>query len=90
MTLVPAFRSQSLLTDLGRQAMTYAGCQGLTLPHLTIVLDKDTPLCSDQVMYTALSRASETITFVNTHSDNREFQAKLDSTPYLKTLISGV
>nr|QED44583.1 replicase [Garlic virus D] len=90
MTLVPAFRSQSLLTDLGRQAMTYAGCQGLTLPHLTIVLDKDTPLCSDQVMYTALSRASETITFVNTHSDNKEFQAKLDSTPYLKTLISGV
>ncbi|CAC83705.1 hypothetical protein [Garlic virus E] len=90
MTLVPAFRSQSLLTDLGRQAMTYAGCQGLTLPHLTIVLDKDTPLCSDEVLYTALSRASETITFVNTHSDNKEFLAKLDATPYLKTLISGV
>nr|QED43461.1 replicase [Garlic virus B] len=90
MTLVPAFRSQSLLTDLGRQAMTYAGCQGLTLPHLTIVLDKDTPLCSDEVLYTALSRASETITFVNTHSNNKDFLAKLDSTPYLKTLISGV
>nr|QED43323.1 replicase [Garlic virus C] len=90
MTLVPAFRSQSLLTDLGRQAMTYAGCQGLTLPHLTIVLDKDTPLCSDEVLYTALSRASETITFVNTHSNNKEFLDKLDSTPYLKTLISGV
>nr|QED43431.1 replicase [Garlic virus B] len=90
MTLVPAFRSQSLLTDLGRQAMTYAGCQGLTLPHLTIVLDKDTPLCSDEVLYTALSRASETITFVNTHSNNKDFLDKLDSTPYLKTLISGV
>nr|QED43305.1 replicase [Garlic virus C] len=90
MTLVPAFRSQSLLTDLGRQAMTYAGCQGLTLPHLSIVLDKDTPLCSDEVLYTALSRASETITFINTHSNNKEFLDKLDSTPYLKTLISGV
>nr|QED44997.1 replicase [Garlic virus X]QED45021.1 replicase [Garlic virus X]QED45033.1 replicase [Garlic virus X] len=90
MTLVPAFRSQSLLTDLGRQAMTYAGCQGLTLPHLTIVLDKDTPLCSDEVLYTALSRASETITFVNTYSNNKDFLDKLDSTPYLKTLISGV
>nr|UUQ75095.1 replicase [Garlic virus A] len=90
MVLVPAFRSQSLLTDLGRQAMTYAGCQGLTLNHLTIVLDKDTPLCSEEVLYTAFSRASETITFVNTHSDNPEFLAKLDATPYLKTLISWV
>nr|QED44355.1 replicase [Garlic virus A] len=90
MVLVPAFRSQSLLTDLGRQAMTYAGCQGLTLNHLTIVLDKDTPLCSEEVLYTAFSRASESITFVNTHSDNPEFLAKLDATPYLKTLISWV
>nr|AHB33487.1 replicase [Garlic virus A] len=90
MVLVPAFRSQSLLTDLGRQAMTYAGCQGLTLNHLTIVLDKDTPLCSEEVLYTAFSRASESITFVNTHSDNPEFLAKLDTTPYLKTLISWV
>nr|QED44379.1 replicase [Garlic virus A] len=88
--LVPAFRSQSLLTDLGRQAMTYAGCQGLTLNHLTIVLDKDTPLCSEEVLYTAFSRASESITFVNTHSDNPDFLAKLDATPYLKTLISWV
>nr|QED43977.1 replicase [Garlic virus A] len=90
MVLVPAFRSQSLLTDLGRQAMTYAGCQGLTLNHLTIVLDKDTPLCSEEVLYTAFSRASESITFVNTHSDNPDFLAKLDATPYLKTLISWV
>nr|AGC67029.1 replicase [Shallot virus X] len=90
MVLVPAFRSQSLLTDLGRHAMTYAGCQGLTLNHLTIILDKDTPLCSDEVLYTAFSRASESITFVNTHSDNPAFLAKLDATPYLKTLISWV
>nr|QCY49501.1 replicase [Shallot virus X] len=90
MVLVPAFRSQSLLTDLGRHAMTYAGCQGLTLNHLTIILDKDTPLCSEEVLYTAFSRASESITFVNTHSDNPAFLAKLDATPYLKTLISWV
>nr|APG31855.1 RdRp [Arachis pintoi virus] len=88
--LVPAYRTQSALTDLGRQAYTYSGCQGLTISDVTIALDNDTPLCSNEVLYTAFSRASESITFVNTHSDNPDFLAKLDSTPYLKTLITGV
>jgi len=88
--LVPAHRTQTALSDLGRNALTYSGCQGLTLPHITIALDNDTPLCSNEVLYTAFSRASESITFVNTHSDNKEFLAKLDSTPYLKTLLSGI
>ncbi|WVN62089.1 replicase [Rehmannia allexivirus] len=88
--LVPSCKSQETLSGLGRDAYTYSGCQGLTLPHITIVLNNDTPLCSNEVLYTAFSRASETITLVNTFSDNAEFLAKLDSTPYLKTLISGV
>lgn len=88
--VVPAHRTQTALNDLGRNAFTYSGCQGLTLPHITVVLDNDTPLCSPEVLYTAFSRASESITFVNTHSENPEFLAKLDATPYLKTLISGV
>ncbi|ASJ78783.1 RNA-dependent RNA polymerase [Vanilla latent virus] len=88
--LVPAHRTQISLTDLGRPSLTYSGCQGLTLPHITIALDSDTPLCSDEVLYTAFSRASESITFVNTYSENPDFLAKLDATPYLKTLLSGV
>nr|QYF50167.1 MAG: replicase [Yunnan alphaflexivirus] len=88
--VVPAHRTQVALNDLGRNTFTYSGCQGLTLPHITVVLDNDTPLCSPEVLYTAFSRASESITFVNTHSENPEFLAKLDATPYLKTLISGV
>lgn len=88
--LVPSHRSQTVLADLGRTAYTYSGCQGLTLNHVTIVLDADTPLCSPEVLYTAFSRAASTITFVNTHSDHPQFLRKLDATPYLKTLISGV
>nr|WLS55766.1 replicase [Blackberry calico virus] len=88
--LVPAYATQQSLNGLGRKALTYSGCQGLTLPSITIVLDNDTPLCSNEVLYTAFSRASSDITFVNTHSDHPEFLAKLDATPYLKTLLSGV
>ncbi|AEI17897.1 replication-associated polyprotein [Blackberry virus E] len=88
--LVPSFTTQQSLNGLGRRALAYSGCQGLTLPHVTIVLDNDTPLCSNEVLYTAFSRAPESITFVNTHSDHPDFLAKLDSTPYLKTLLSGV
>ncbi|UYK32999.1 RNA depemdent RNA polymerase [Wineberry latent virus] len=88
--LVPSFTTQQSLNGLGRKALTYSGCQGLTLPHVTVVLDNDTPLCSNEVLYTAFSRASESITFVNTHSDHPDFLAKLDATPYLKTLLSGV
>ncbi|QIM41186.1 replicase [Papaya virus A] len=88
--LVPSCRTQDTLAGLGRKSYTYSGCQGLTLPNIVIALDRDTPLCSGEVMYTAFSRASESITLVNTHSDNAEFLTKLDATPYLKTLISGV
>ncbi|ARQ03275.1 RdRP [Allexivirus sigmamedicagonis] len=88
--LVPSQISRMTASDLGRKAYTYAGCQGLTLPHVVIALDKDTPGCSKEVLYTAFSRASESITFVNTFNENPAFLAKLDATPYLKTLLSGV
>nr|QQD86171.1 replicase [Botryosphaeria dothidea botrexvirus 1] len=89
-TLVPSNRRQQELHELERQAYTYAGCQGLTVPHVTISLERDTPLCSDEVMYTALSRASESVTFVNTYSQQQGFLEKLETTPYLKTFLSGV
>ncbi|WLG65288.1 replicase [Sclerotinia sclerotiorum alphaflexivirus 2] len=88
--LVPSSAKSLQLSEMGRRAMTYAGCQGLTVKHLVICLDKDTPLCSDRVMYTALSRASESVTFVNTYSEDPGFQEKLNCTPYLKTFLSGV
>ncbi|AAL17722.1 158kDa replicase [Botrytis virus X] len=88
--LVPSRVEQAKLIDLNRRAMTYAGCQGLTAKNVTIVLDRDTPLCTDETMYTALSRASESITFVNTYSKEPGFLAKLDCAPYLKTMLTGV
>uniref|UniRef100_A0AAU6NEM5 Replicase n=1 Tax=Saffron-associated alphaflexivirus TaxID=3125858 RepID=A0AAU6NEM5_9VIRU len=88
--LVPSFKEKESLGEQGRLSYTYAGCQGLTVPHTTIVLDHCSTLCSEEVLYTALSRASESITFVNTYSDDAGFQAKLDSLPYLKTMLSGV
>lgn len=87
-TLIPSNVGKETLEDLGNEAYTYSGCQGLTRPHIAIVLDKDTQWCSEQVMYTACSRAQESIYFVNTWSEADAFQAKLNRCPYLKTLLS--
>nr|APG77761.1 hypothetical protein [Hubei alphaflexi-like virus] len=85
--LAPSMIKKAALADLGRKAHTYAGCQGLTTSKVQILLDTNTPLCSNQVMYTALSRAVDTIHFINTGPTSDDFWSKLNCTPYLKTFL---
>nr|UOF93346.1 replication-associated protein [Potato virus X] len=90
-TLVPSDEKRRLYMGTGRNdTFTYAGCQGLTKPKVQIVLDHNTQVCSANVMYTALSRATDRIHFVNTSANSSAFWEKLDSTPYLKTFLSVV
>nr|QYF50151.1 MAG: replicase [Xinjiang alphaflexivirus 1] len=86
--LTPSQMKQRNYASLGRRASTYAGCQGITAPRVQIIVDQDTFACSNQVLYTALSRAVDEIHFCNTMSDERAFWAKLDSTPYIKAILS--
>nr|QVW10166.1 replicase protein [Cnidium virus X] len=88
-TLTPSLEKKACLQEMGRSSYTYAGCQGLTTPKIQILLDTNTPLCSEKVLYTALSRAVSTIHFVNTGPNAAEFWDKLDATPYLKTFIDN-
>ncbi|ASJ78784.1 RNA-dependent RNA polymerase [Vanilla virus X] len=88
--LVPSQLKSEALHELGRKAYTYAGCQGLTTPSIQIMLDQNTPLCSNEVIYTALSRAVDEITFINTGSNSTDFWRKMDCTPYLKTFLQAV
>ncbi|BAA02082.1 replicase [Strawberry mild yellow edge virus] len=85
--LAPGLLKAGNLAECGRRAFTYAGCQGLTAPRVQILLDNDTPLCSQRVMYTALSRAVNEIHFVNTGPSGDDFWTKLDCTPFLKTFL---
>nr|WEC26233.1 replicase [Nerine potexvirus 1] len=85
--LSPSCAKKMCFSELGHVAHTYAGCQGLTAPKIQITLDNNTPLCTDQVMYTALSRAVHNIHFINTGANSREYWTKLDATPYLKTFL---
>lgn len=88
--LCPSRIKKEAMAELGQRTMTYAGCQGLTTKHVQILLDECTPHCSEQVLYTALSRATESIHFINTGPNSNDFWAKLDCTPYLKTFLSTV
>ncbi|AAW67746.1 replicase [Mint virus X] len=85
--LAPSHAKKLCLSELGNRAYSYAGCQGLTTPSVQILLDSNTPLCSDAVLYTALSRARDAIHFLNTGPTSSDFWAKLDSTPYLKAFL---
>nr|AJD23381.1 putative RNA-dependent RNA polymerase [Yam virus X] len=85
--LCPSTVKKDSLNDLGRSSMTYAGCQGLTAKKIQILLDTNTYLCSNNVMYTALSRAVDSIHFINTGPNSQEYWTKLDATPYLKTFL---
>ena len=78
---------KSAMLDIGHKSMTYAGCQGLTAPKVQILLDNHTQHCSDRVLYTCLSRAVDSIHFINTGPNNSEFWDKLEATPYLKAFI---
>ena len=73
--------------ELGHKVSTYAGCQGITANEIQILIDSDTPMCSQQVMYTALSRAVHAIHFVNTGINNDAFWNKLTATPYLAAFL---
>nr|WVH45225.1 RNA-dependent RNA polymerase [Citrus yellow mottle-associated virus] len=86
-TLVPSILKRTALNDMGQRSLTYAGCQGLTTPRVQIVLDNATPLCSEQVMYTALSRAVDQIHFFNTGPNHSDYWEKMNATPFLKTFI---
>lgn len=88
--LVPSTTTVTAFEDYGHGSYTYAGCQGLTKPKVQIFLNSNTLLCSDRVMYTALSRASEEIVFVNTYSDDEKFLNKLRATTYLPTFLQLV
>nr|QUS52851.1 RNA-dependent RNA polymerase [Hypera postica associated alphaflexivirus] len=88
--LVPSHTEAQALGDAGQRAFTYAGCQGLTLPIVHILFSRATQLCSDRVMYTALSRASEEIRLINTYSNDSTFLEKINATPYLKNFLDLV
>jgi len=86
--LVPSLIKKRSYTEMGYKTSTYAGCQGITADRVQILLDTDTTLCSDQVLYTALSRAVHAVHFINTSATSSAFWDKLNSTPYLKTFLS--
>lgn len=88
--LVPSRQKQVTLSEMQRDCSTYSGCQGLTKSSVVILLDDHTPMCSTEVLYTALSRATAEVIFINTHPDNQAFQDKLDAAPYLRTFLTGV
>ncbi|BAE44211.1 replicase protein [Potexvirus ecsalstroemeriae] len=85
--LVPSTMKRNAMLDIGHRCMTYAGCQGLTAPKVQILLDQHTQHCSERVLYTALSRAVDSIHFINTGPNSTDYWQKLDSTPYLKAFI---
>ncbi|ACN58194.1 replicase [Potexvirus ecsallii] len=85
--LVPSIIKKRTYMELGYKTSTYAGCQGITAPRLQILLDCDTTLCADEVLYTALSRAVHGIHFINTGATSGAFWDKLNATPYLKTFL---
>ncbi|RHO25398.1 hypothetical protein DW208_12000, partial [Erysipelotrichaceae bacterium AM17-60] len=64
--LVPSRMKQEAFADVGNRCMTYAGCQGLTAPKIQILIDNHTAFCSEQTLYTCLSRAVDQIHFINT------------------------
>ncbi|ARG47536.1 RNA-dependent RNA polymerase [Cassava virus X] len=88
--LCPTTIKQKALQELGHKALTYSSCQGLTAPKIQILLDSSTPQCSSRVMYTALSRATDSICFINTSRTTNDFWDKLNATPYLKTFIESI
>ncbi|BAE66615.1 replicase protein [Nerine virus X] len=88
--LSPSCAKKTCFGEMGHVAHTYAGCQGLTAPKIQMVLDNNTPLCTTEVMYTALSRAVHNIHFINTGANSKEYWTKLDATPYLKTFLETV
>nr|QYF50156.1 MAG: RNA replication protein [Guangxi alphaflexi-like virus] len=85
--LTPSRTHVDMLADAGHHSMTYAGCQGLTVEKVCLNIEHATTLCSDRVMYTALSRAVNEIVLVNNASQSQSFQDKLNCTPYLKTFL---
>ena len=85
--LVPSMFKKQAYGELGHKVSTYAGCQGITANEIQILIDSDTPMCSQQVMYTALSRAVHAIHFVNTGINNDAFWNKLAATPYLAAFL---
>nr|AMY62723.1 RNA-dependent RNA polymerase [Plantago asiatica mosaic virus] len=88
--LVPSLMKKAAFTDAGHKVSTYAGCQGITAPRVQILLDSDTTMCTKEVLYTALSRAVDSIHFINSNAQSSAFWEKLEATPYLKTFLSLV
>nr|UOF93370.1 replication-associated protein [Sutera flower mottle virus] len=88
--LVPSLVKKAAYADIGHKVSTYAGCQGITAPKVQILLDNDTVMCTQEVLYTALSRAVDSIHFINTNAQSSAFWEKLEATPYLKTFLSLV
>nr|UCU83254.1 replicase [Bamboo mosaic virus]UCU83264.1 replicase [Bamboo mosaic virus]UCU83269.1 replicase [Bamboo mosaic virus]UCU83274.1 replicase [Bamboo mosaic virus] len=87
-TLVPSQIKQRNYVSMGRKTSTYAGCQGITAPRVQIIVDNDTAKCSNQVLYTAFSRAADEIHFCNTMTDEKQFWAKVKCTPYLQAILN--
>lgn len=85
--LIPSHREKENLAKLGNHMFTYAGCQGLTVEKIGILLDRDTLMCSPDQIYTACSRATHEIVFINHFTGTESFQEKLAATPYLSTFL---
>jgi len=86
--LVPSRASKDALNEMGHDSYTFAGCQGLTKPGINVVLDHSAPFCSDQVMYTALSRTTSDIHFVNAWGEGEGAETKRNCTPYINAIIT--
>lgn len=86
--LVPGTQHVENYKDMGHVAYTYAGCQGLTVKNCNMVLNNDTALCSERVLYTALTRPTHSITFVEAYGSSTAARLKLSATPFIKTFLS--
>lgn len=86
--LVPSRACRDVFNEMGHDAYTYAGCQGLSRNGINVVLDHSAPHCSDEVLYTALSRTTGDIHFVNSWGEGDAAEQKRNCTPYINSIIS--
>jgi len=77
------------LAEVGHQAYTYAGSQGLTVSHVILMLDRNTVFCDARPVYTALSRASQSISFFNGLALTDPRLAAIQAKPMLREFLSS-
>lgn len=88
--LVPSTARAKLHSTEQQTAYTYTSCQGLTLKNVAMHIDMDTSLVEPRAIYTALSRVTGELELINTFAKSSDFDEKISSQPYLKTLLTLV